>query len=171
MKLRPLCEKDAPLMLEWMHDADVVRWMKADFAGKTLADCRAFIAEALRDTDTRHWAVADDLDEYMGTVSLKHIDAGSAEFAIAMRRCAMGKGCALFGMQSVLRLALGPMGLKRVYWCVSPENRRAVRFYEKNGFQRCEAPEDAKHYGEADRRNLLWYQACGQVPSADWSNR
>lgn len=26
--------------------------------------------------------------------------------------------------------------LKRIYWCVSPDNKRAVRFYDKNGCER-----------------------------------
>ena len=38
--------KDAPFMLEWMHDMSVVGALKADFTKKTLADCEAFIREA-----------------------------------------------------------------------------------------------------------------------------
>jgi hypothetical protein len=37
--LRKLKQSDAPLMLEWMHDEDVVHFMKADFQHKTLSDC------------------------------------------------------------------------------------------------------------------------------------
>ena len=43
MNLRKLELKDAPLMLEWMHDPDVVQNMQADFAHKTLSDCENFI--------------------------------------------------------------------------------------------------------------------------------
>lgn len=31
MQLRCLQPQDAPLMLEWMHDPDAVRYMRADF--------------------------------------------------------------------------------------------------------------------------------------------
>lgn len=38
MKLRPLEEKDATLMLEWMHDDSVVHNMGTDFSKKTIED-------------------------------------------------------------------------------------------------------------------------------------
>lgn len=91
MQLRCLQPQDAPLMLEWMHDPDAVRYMRADFSGMTLADCERFIAAAQQDTPCLHRAVADGAGVYQGTVSLKNCDAGrgEAEFAIAVRRCAM----------------------------------------------------------------------------------
>ena len=36
MKLRKLELKDAPLMLEWMHDETVVEDLHTDFASKTI---------------------------------------------------------------------------------------------------------------------------------------
>ena len=50
MRLRKLELKDAPLMLEWMHDETVVKDMQADFSSKTLEDCNHFI---LSSKDTR----------------------------------------------------------------------------------------------------------------------
>lgn len=58
-------------MLEWMHDPDAVRYMRADFSGMTLADCERFIAAAQQDTPSLHRAVADEAGVYQGTVSLK----------------------------------------------------------------------------------------------------
>ena len=46
MKLRKLEEKDAPLMLEWMHDDSVVHNLATDFSKKTLDDCKKFIKGA-----------------------------------------------------------------------------------------------------------------------------
>lgn len=43
MKLRKLEEKDAKLMLEWMHDKSVVEFMGANFEAKTIDDCKKFI--------------------------------------------------------------------------------------------------------------------------------
>ena len=138
MKLRKLTSQDAPLMLEWMHDPSVVEHLAANFAGKTLEDCRRFIDWAGATTEDLHLAVADEQDEYMGTVSLKHIAEGTAEFAITVRACAMGKGYAAWGMEEILCHGLMDLGLKAIYWCVSPENRRAIRFYDKNGYLRTE---------------------------------
>ena len=76
MKIRPLLPKDAPLMLEWMHDPDVVKFMHADFASKTLTDCERFIQAAKSSAENLHYAVVNDEDEYMGTVSLKTVISG-----------------------------------------------------------------------------------------------
>ena len=136
MKLRNLCLADAPLMLEWMHDESVVQNLQANFAAKTLDDCQAFIRSSEDASENLHLAIADDNDEYMGTVSLKHIHEGKAEFAITIRSCAMGKGFAQFGMNAILEKGIQELGLDSIYWCVSQHNARAVRFYDKNGYTR-----------------------------------
>ena len=43
MRLRDLELKDAPLMLEWMHDENVVGKLKGNFKEKTLIDAEQFI--------------------------------------------------------------------------------------------------------------------------------
>jgi len=141
MHLRKLEEGDAPLMLEWMHDPSVVEKLYTDFASKTLADARDFIAwsranfpEPETGRGDLHLAIADDGDEYLGTVSLRRIGEGTAEFAITIRKSAMGTGAGWFGMSEILKKGFAEYGLQRVYWCVSPENERAVRFYRKHDF-------------------------------------
>lgn len=138
MKLRKLERKDAPFMLEWMQDPVVVENMQADFARKTLQECEAFIDASQHDKENIHLAITNESDEYMGTVSLKHITASEAEFAIALRKSAMGRGYSKYGMEEIIRLGLDDLGLASVYWCVSPENKRAVRFYDKNCYRRVE---------------------------------
>lgn len=142
--LRELQQKDAPLMLEWMHDEEVVHFMKADFQHKTLSDCEKFIESAQVDSNNVHLAATDDNDTYMGTVSLKNIDNDSAEFAITMRRAAMGKGYAAEAMKQIIDKGFNELGLEYIYWCVNPANKRAVRFYDKNGYQRVTLDELSK---------------------------
>lgn len=60
-------------MLEWMHDPSVAGSLRADFASKTLRDCKDFIATTWEAGKNLHLAIVDDNDIYMGTVSLKHI--------------------------------------------------------------------------------------------------
>jgi diamine N-acetyltransferase len=139
MKLRKLELKDAELMLEWMHDPSVVKDLQADFASKTKIDCEYFITAAQDVSKDLHLAIVDDEDEYMGTVSLKHIENGSAEFAITVRRTAMGKGYSKWAMNEIIQIGFEKLNLLSIYWCVSPENKRAIRFYEKNGYQRIDA--------------------------------
>ena len=163
MKLRKLQCADAPLMLEWMHDESVVGHLGTNFMEKTLDDCQRFITWA-NETDTDlHLAVADEGNAYMGTVSLKHIHAGIAEFAITVRACAMGKGFSRYGMVAILEKGIRELGLSAIYWCVSQHNARAVRFYDKNGYVRTEQVPatitDA--YTPEQQKDFIWYVYTG----------
>ena len=139
MKLRKLELKDAPLMLEWMHDKSVVEDLRTNFLSKTMDDCVNFIKYSWESQDNWNVAIVDEEDTYMGTVSLKNIKETSAEFGITVRACAMGKGYSIWAMKEILRIAFEEYKLGQVYWCVSPDNKRAVRFYDKNEFERVEA--------------------------------
>lgn len=158
MRLRPLELKDAPFMLEWMHSENVTHDLATDFSKKSIQDCERFIQNSLNSQTDMHLAIVSDVDEYMGTVSLKHINREKkyAEFAITVRECAMGKGYSWFGMSEILRIAFEECGLNSVYWCVSRLNKRAVRFYDKHKFQELiDVPSEALvRYANQD---LKWY--------------
>ena len=157
MKLRQLKLNDAPLMLAWMHDENVVGKLRTNFASKTLKDCEKFIESSWNDKENIHLAIASDIDEYMGTVSLKHIIDGSAEFAITVRAEAMSKGYSWFGMESIIEKAFTEYDLECVYWCVSKSNERAVRFYDKHNFHEAfDIPKIVKDR-YADIGDLKWY--------------
>lgn len=161
MKLRRLKCEDAPLMLEWMHDKNVTENLQANFAAKTLEDCVQFIVSSKTDMKNEHFAIVDENDEYMGTVSLKNIDesAANAEFAISIRTCAMGRGYSKSGMAEMIRWGLEQRKLEMIYWCVSPDNKRAVRFYDKNGYKRiASVPKQAKGYTKDQVEYFIWYK-------------
>lgn len=149
-------------MLEWMHDKDVVKYLSGNFMYKGITDCHEFIRNSLTDATSLHLAIADDVDEYLGTVSLKHIDYDLhiAEFAITVRSKTMGKGIAAKAMKDILFMGQREYGLENVYWCVNKNNTRAIRFYEKNKYTRIEeVPESIlDNYEEAFRQELIWYR-------------
>lgn len=156
MYLRELKIEDAELMLEWMHDKSVVCNMRTDFSTKTIHDVYDFINNSISEKNI-HLAISSDDDEYMGTVSLRDIDNGIAEFAIAVRSSAMGHGYAWFGMEAMLEKAFNEFNLNNVYWCVSKNNARAVRFYEKHNFHEVfDIPHDIVNKYN-DLNNLKWY--------------
>lgn len=157
MKLRKLEKRDAPLMLEWMHNESVVENLKTNFAKKTIRDCESFITSSI-DANNIHLAVADDNDIYMGTVSLKNKTDNYAEFAIVIHPAAMGKGYAKYAMEEMFRIGFEKLGLSYIFWSVSPDNKRAVRFYDKNGFQRIDMNgKEVKGYTEKEVDKYLWY--------------
>ena len=140
--LRELKEKDAPFMLEWMQDSDIQKCFKRRMADYTLEDVLAFIKKSVfPDTVTTgtdlHYAIADQADEYLGTVSLKNIDLenGNAEFAIVTRKEAHGKGIGHEATILLLKKAFNEIGLQRVYLNVFSNNDAAIRLYERCGFR------------------------------------
>ena len=159
MYLRKLELKDAEYMFEWMHDDSVVHNLQTDFAKKTLDDCNEFIKSSNTPSDSIHYAIASDNDEYMGTVSLKNIDLDtkSAEFAITVRNIAMGRGYSWYGMEAILEKAFNEVQLECVYWCVSRANRRAVRFYDKHKFHEAVDIPQVVLNRYRNMTNLKWY--------------
>lgn len=178
--LRKLEKKDASLMLEWMHDKDVVKFMKADFASKTIYDCDKFIDSARKEYDiifsegrslndligmSLHLAITDSSNEYLGTVSLKHIEKNAAEFGVTIRKCAMGSGIAILSMNEIIKIGFCDLGLNQIFWCVGSDNARALRFYDKNGFTRFLLSKDeadklikSQRYSKNEIDNFIWYQ-------------
>lgn len=157
MLLRQLQLKDAPLMLEWMHDKKVTENLRKDFSSYTIPDVESFIRYSWEDKENTHLAIVSDDDEYMGTISLKHIENGSAELSIAVRSEAMGREYAWFGMKRILEKAFTEYGLENVYWCVSRKNTRAVHFYDKHYFHEAlDIPQPVldRYIGI---ENLKWY--------------
>ena len=136
--MRKLQEKDAPFMFEWMHDDNVVHDLNRNFSQMSIEDCKSFIRESKTQDKNLHFAISNDNDEYMGTVSLKNINTkiGCAEFRIEMRKQAVGKGYACYAMKEIIRVGFDKLELRKIFWCVSPNNKRAIKFYDKNGYQR-----------------------------------
>ncbi len=164
MKLRKLEQKDAALMLEWMHDPAVNRFFRYDFASKTLADAQAFIVSAIDAFDAKrdyHFAVCEDDDTYLGTVSLKGVnrEKKEAEYAISLRRAAQGRGVGRFATEAVLAYAYAQAGLQSVYLNVLADNTNAIRLYEKCGFRlECIEPNAVEINGVL--QDLRWYRHC-----------
>lgn len=130
-------------MLEWMHDAEISSCFEKNFSSMSLLDCTEFIRQSWSDDKNLHLAAVDQYDEYMGTVSLKNIHEqnGWAEFAISMRRNAMGTGMAHSAMEDVIHVGKERYNLTHIYWNVLKSNARAIRFYEKNGFKKADESE------------------------------
>lgn len=140
MKLRLLEKKDIPGMLEWMHDSEVNRFFRFDADNMTTEKAEEFIDKALEDASQKrsfHFAIVDDNDEYMGTISLKDIDwdAKTGEYAISLRRSAQGKGIGSMATKQLLEFAFSEIELNRVFLNVLEDNNNAIKLYEKAGFR------------------------------------
>jgi len=137
MKLRELKLKDIPYILEWMKDRDISSQFKTDFSKYNYIDVQNFIIESGKFTLSRHYAIVNDSDEYLGTISLKNIDTLNmkAEYAIVLRKFAQGTNVAYEATETILNIAFNDLKLHKVYLNVLTQNIRANRFYLKFGFK------------------------------------
>lgn len=161
IKLRMLQESDASGMLEWMKDPEIQNVFRNDMGKITMEEALEFIRssrESWEKSGSLHLAVADEKDEYLGTISLKNIDlqAKNAEYAISLRRKAHGKGIGYTATRQLLEYAFSIMKLERIYLNVLSDNEKAIRLYERVGF--VFEGEFRKHlYLRGAYRNLKWY--------------
>lgn len=140
VSLRCLNEKDAQLMLEWMHDEAVVSKLQKPFRNMTIEDALKFIGSAsyeLVDGNSLHYAIVNEQDEYLGSISLKNLDlkAKNAEYAVAMRSGFHGQGIGTQATKLLLEKAFNELNLERVYLNVLSVNSHARHMYERCGFQ------------------------------------
>lgn len=139
--LREIREEDAEDMLEWMHDTDNQKGFRRNMLDTTLEDAKRFCREARLGENWKqarniHLAVADNKDEYLGTISLKKIslEYRSAEMAISLRKKARGSGIAAEAVRLLLRIGFEELGMHRVYLTVLADNEAAIKLYERCGF-------------------------------------
>jgi len=161
LRLRRLEEKDAVLMLEWMNDEDVISHLSGKFLNRSIEDCQEFIIKSRMESTNLHLAIANEGDEYLGTVSLKNINHKYqiAEFAIIVRKSMMGKGIAAEAMKEILFKGLQDYNLKKIFWCVTRSNVRAIRFYDKNKYIMADQVPELilNNYDDMFRKKLIWY--------------
>lgn len=161
MRLRELELKDAEEMLAWMHDNEVIGLLPTHFNEMSLEDCKAFIESSKKNkVHNIHFAVVNEADEYLGTISLKNIDYlnQNAEYAVVLGKKAIGKGVAKQATLETLKYAFEDLQLERVYLCVFRDNVRARKFYDKFGFK-YEGEFRQHMYGAYDNtlHDLQWY--------------
>lgn len=159
-RLRPIELKDCDGMLEWMHDPQINHLYTDKIKNATPASVKKFIEDAqelMKQQKAYHYAIVDEQDEYLGTISLKDIEeVKGAEYAISMRSAYQGKGIASWATQEILRIAFEEMGLHRVYLNVISDNEHANRFYVRNRFRyEGESRECILIGGEI--KSLKWY--------------
>ena len=68
--------KDIDGMLEWMHDPEIQKYFHIKMIDCIREDVQHFIRSAVAkpiEGKDIHYAIADDDDEYLGTIGLKHV--------------------------------------------------------------------------------------------------
>jgi [ribosomal protein S5]-alanine N-acetyltransferase len=139
--LRPLEERDLPAYVAGINDTEVgipagYRWpMSVDHARAWLERQQ----DSVKRGESFIFAVCElGDDRFIGTTWLKEVYwmDGSAELAIYMDHDHIGAGWGTDAERTLLRFGFMSLGLTRIWLTVDADNARAIRSYEKVGFQR-----------------------------------
>ena len=158
IQLRRLELSDAKRMLEWLHSPAIYEKMQYDPTKQSMESCCKFIKKSWDDIDNIHYAISDETNEYLGTISLKNIDKKNrnAELGIALHPEAMGRGVGREALKLLIHKAFVEMELHKVYLYVREDNEKAVKFYHKNGWEREGIFKDHLLI-KGEYKDLYWY--------------
>lgn len=136
--LRPICMDDAELCFGWISDPDVARFLGLLQPARTLQQERAWIARVLNDPQQETFIIEDESGLPIGTCGLRGIDraVGTAFLGIMIgEKLRWSQGYGTEATNALLSYAFEELGLSEVRLSCHPENARALRCYEKAGFQ------------------------------------
>jgi len=137
--LRPIRISDAEKCLRWVSHPEVARYLGLVQPGRTLEQERSWIASILSDPQhQRAFVITDERDQDIGTGGLRAVDRdeGTALLGIMIGEPVLwGRGYGTAATKALLRYAFEELGLQEVRLSCHAENRRAIRCYEKAGFE------------------------------------
>jgi len=135
VRLRAITEEDLPDYVIWLNDPEVTQFTQIESGGITLEGEREWFARITApDEGNRHWAIELD-GRHVGNCALMPDPAGLTAVIIG-DKTTWNRGCGTAALREVLRIGFEEMGLHRVHLTALAENGRAIRCYEKCGFQR-----------------------------------
>ena len=138
--LREFRQEDISGIRSWVNDADTTRFMGGTFMKpQTWEQTESYLSNILNgNAGGVNLVIADrEKKRYLGQCALSLIDqtARHAELAIVLAPDSAGQGYGAAAIGLLLEFAFRQMNLNRVYLRVYAANERAVRCYEKCGFQ------------------------------------
>lgn len=137
--LRPLEDSDLPLRVKWVNDPEVRATLMFDYP-LSLARTRVWFQKTLVDPAKLHFSIVDKLSEsVVGMTGLLDITTKHqrAQFYITIgEKQFWGRRIADEVIPLVLRYGFTELNLRRIYLYTLPNNGRARKVYERNGFKR-----------------------------------
>lgn len=137
--LRPLERDDAPILLPWVNDPDVIATLRM-YTPKNLQNELEFIERTSKsDTEIVLGIALKERDKLIGSTGLHSIDWKNrhCEFGIVIGdKTEWGKGYGTETTRLMVNYAFETLGMHRVWLRVYEYNQRAIRAYERAGFVR-----------------------------------
>lgn len=137
--LREFREEDIDDIRTWVVDDTTTHMLGSVFIKpQTWEQTQQYLANIMQGGSGADFVIADKCTlNYLGQCNIMMVDsiARKAEISIVMLPQFQGKGIAAEGLSLVLDFAFSQLNLHRVYLKVAAANTRAIRLYEKMGFQ------------------------------------
>lgn len=156
--LRAIEPSDVKQLWEWTQDEEVMRLRDYPSPPVPLAEAEQEYQESLRrDTKDLRLAITTLDGELIGETSLRYVDhrAGGADFTIAIgNKAYWGHGYGSDAARALMEFAFEQYNLHRITLYVHAFNERAIRSYEKCGFQHEGRLREA-HYEDGEYKDVL----------------
>jgi RimJ/RimL family protein N-acetyltransferase len=137
--LRPVEREDAPVVMPWLNDPEVGRFLRRRPPINRQVE-EEFITRVYQSTDLMVLGiVVQATEQFIGVTGFHQIDwrTRQTSFGITIGvKEAWGQGFGTEATALLVRYAFETLNLNRVWLHVYEHNPRAVRCYEKAGFQR-----------------------------------
>ncbi len=137
--LRELVETDASeAYAAWLNDPKVNRWLETRRV--TVPELRSYIRAKRENPDALLLGIFwKQTGQHIGNIKLEPIDRKNREATIGIlvgEQNFWGKGVATEATNLAVAYAFSALGMRAVTLGVIPENKPAIRVYEKCGFRR-----------------------------------
>lgn len=157
VRLRAREADDASRHVRWLNDIEVTRWIRVDYPQSNLAQRWRSDTQPSPAFDRVALAI-DTLDGiHIGNCSLSTLDPANrdAQLGILIGESAYRNGgYGTDAMRLLCRLGFEQMNLERIELTVYGDNARAIRVYEKVGFQH-EARRRQAHFVDGRYEDVL----------------
>ncbi|MBU1148635.1 GNAT family N-acetyltransferase [Patescibacteria group bacterium] len=135
VKLRPIRLSDAPRYVKWLNDPAVTRFLSRS-PGITLKQERDWITNTIKDKAKKVFALIYK-SEHIGSISIDKIDQNNMKGSLGIfigEKDLWNKGVGTIATQKMVRYGFNKLKLHKIYLCVFPKNKRAIKIYQKLGF-------------------------------------
>ena len=145
VKLRLLQPDDLPYTLAWRNEVDVRKWFK--FSGVVSLEQHLvwFEKYQLKDDDFVFMALHSQTNERLGQLAIYDVDSTLRQAEVGRfiaAPAAAGKGFMTDALHGLAQIAERQLKLSRLFLEVFSSNARAIRLYERVGYQDCGATGD-----------------------------
>jgi RimJ/RimL family protein N-acetyltransferase len=166
-RLRPWRPDDAEAVWSAFQDPDIRLWNGGGVTSRE--DALVLLGRRLDWTTGDHasWAVVDEDDQVLASVSLHSIDrlANEAQIGYWTAPAARGRGVAAAATDAVCRWGFGALPIDRIELCHAVENPASGRVAEKAGFTLEGRLRRAYRYGDGIKHDeLLWSRLSDDPP-------